>query len=169
MARTSLLLSLLVSFLITLSSFQVQAQDAPLFVQGGLEDATVTDDTYNSGGSITVNGFNIQIPKNMLVQFPAAWVPWKEFVAEKQSMLGYEINVWHLPQPPTTIVNCDRSWETSSTVVRLPLRSSLTSSSKDSPVASLNRSTSPRAAYRSPTDQKCASVIPMESSLLETR
>ncbi|KAH5326900.1 hypothetical protein HBI39_116540 [Parastagonospora nodorum] len=72
---------------------QVFGQDAPLFVQGGFEDATAVDDTYNSGGTITVNGFNIQVPKNLQVQFPAAWVPWKDFTAEKASMLGYEINV----------------------------------------------------------------------------
>jgi hypothetical protein len=69
------------------------AQDAPLFVQGGLEDATAVDDSYNSGGTIMVNGFSVQVPKNLQVQFPAAWVPWKDFAADKASMLGYEINV----------------------------------------------------------------------------
>lgn len=44
---------------------------APLFIQGGLEDAVVDDETvYNSGGTITVNGFEIIVPKNLLVQFP---------------------------------------------------------------------------------------------------
>lgn len=70
-----------------------QAQDAPLFLQGGLEGALANDDTYNTGGSISINGFDIQVPKNLLVQFPAAWVPWKDFVADKESMIGYEINV----------------------------------------------------------------------------
>ncbi|PVI06719.1 hypothetical protein DM02DRAFT_513957 [Periconia macrospinosa] len=93
MARLSLLFSLFVSVFIAITFPRAYAQDAPLFVQGGLEDAIATDDTYNSGGSITVNGFNVQVPKNMLVQFPAAWVPWKDFVAEKDSMLGYEVNV----------------------------------------------------------------------------
>ncbi|KAH7313837.1 hypothetical protein B0I35DRAFT_480487 [Stachybotrys elegans] len=69
------------------------AQDAPLFIQGGLEDAVATDDTYNSGGTITVNGFQILVPKNLLVQFPAANVPFKDFAAEKASMIGYETNV----------------------------------------------------------------------------
>jgi hypothetical protein len=76
------------------------AQDAPLFVQGGLEDAAAVDASYNSGGTITVNGFNVEIPKNLQVQFPAAWVPWKDFAADKASMLGYEINVY---------VSCPRS------------------------------------------------------------
>lgn len=95
MARLSLIVSLLVSLFVSTILPQAFAQDAPLFVQGGLEDATAADDTYNSGGSITVNGFNVQVPKNMLVQFPAAWVPWKDFVAEKGFMLGYEVNVCH--------------------------------------------------------------------------
>ncbi|KAI8635382.1 hypothetical protein F5Y19DRAFT_9916 [Xylariaceae sp. FL1651] len=72
---------------------KVYGQDAPLFVQGALDDATAFDDTYNTGGTITVAGFNITVPKNMLVQFPAAYVPWKDFVEDKDSMLGYETNV----------------------------------------------------------------------------
>lgn len=69
------------------------AQDSPLFIQGGLEGATASDNSYNTGGSISVNGFDIEIPKNLQVQFPAAWVPWKDFVADVDSMLGYEVNV----------------------------------------------------------------------------
>ncbi|KAH7038393.1 uncharacterized protein B0I36DRAFT_284571 [Microdochium trichocladiopsis] len=69
------------------------AQDAPLFIQGGLEGAGATDDSYNSGGVITVNGFAISVPKNLLVQFPAAYVPFKDFAADQASMLGYEVNV----------------------------------------------------------------------------
>ncbi|TGJ84304.1 hypothetical protein E0Z10_g4464 [Xylaria hypoxylon] len=68
-------------------------QDAPLFVQGSLEDATAFDDTFNSGGTISVAGFNITVPKNMQVQFPAAYVPWKDFAQDKDSMVGYETNV----------------------------------------------------------------------------
>lgn len=69
----------------------VLAQDAPVFVQGGLEDATVDDaSVYNSGGTITVNGFNMAVPKNLLVQFPAAWVPWKDFAESKADYVGFE-------------------------------------------------------------------------------
>jgi hypothetical protein len=96
------------------------AQDAPLFIQGGLEDATAVDDSYNSGGTITVNGFNVQVPKNLQVQFPAAWVAWKDFTAEKASMLGYEINVPfpRLPSDTTRhILMQNRSSVTLSTVV----------------------------------------------------
>ncbi|KXJ86525.1 hypothetical protein Micbo1qcDRAFT_219067, partial [Microdochium bolleyi] len=66
---------------------------APLFIQGGLESAVATDDTYNSGGTIVVNGFVVSVPTNLLVQFPAANVPFKDFAADQASMLGYEVNV----------------------------------------------------------------------------
>lgn len=68
-------------------------QDAPLFVQGGLDDATAFDASYNTGGTISVGGFNITVPTNLQVQFPAAYVPWKDFVADKDAMLGYETSV----------------------------------------------------------------------------
>lgn len=68
----------------------VLAQDAPLWIQGSLEDGSVADETFNSGGSITVNGFTMNVPKNLLVQFPAAWVPWRDFVASKSEFLGFE-------------------------------------------------------------------------------
>jgi hypothetical protein len=72
----------------------VAAQEAPLWVQGGFEDATVTDDTYNSGGVIVVNGFTMNVPQNLLVQFPAAWVPWKDFAASRSDFLGFETLVF---------------------------------------------------------------------------
>ncbi|KAI0022962.1 hypothetical protein F4780DRAFT_121032 [Xylariomycetidae sp. FL0641] len=72
---------------------RVVSQDAPLFIQGGLDDATAFDSSYNTGGTISVNGFNVTVPKNMLVEFPAAWVPWKDFVEDKDAMIGYETNV----------------------------------------------------------------------------
>ncbi|PSN63261.1 hypothetical protein BS50DRAFT_648762 [Corynespora cassiicola Philippines] len=93
MTRLSFLSALILGIQLIFFIPRVFSQDAPLFVQGALEDATATDDTYNTGGTIIVNGFSIQIPKNMLVQFPAAWVPWKDFVAQKDSMIGYETNV----------------------------------------------------------------------------
>lgn len=68
----------------------VLGQDAPLWVQGALEDATVSGNAFNSGGAIAVDGFTMNIPENLLVQFPAAWVPWKDFVASKSDFLGFE-------------------------------------------------------------------------------
>lgn len=73
-----------------LLALRVSAQDYPLWVQGAFEDAMVTDDTYNSGGVLIVNGFTMSVPKNVLVQFPAAWVPFPEFVARKGDFIGYE-------------------------------------------------------------------------------
>lgn len=75
--------------LLTQLSF-VRAQDAPLWIQGSFEDGSVADETFNSGGSITVNGFTMNVPQNLLVQFPAAWVPWRDFVASKADFLGFE-------------------------------------------------------------------------------
>ncbi|KAF2965157.1 hypothetical protein GQX73_g8432 [Xylaria multiplex] len=78
--------------LMTLFS-RAYGQDAPLFVQGALQDATAFDDTFNTGGTISVGGFNITVPRNMQVEFPAAYVPWKDFAEDKDSMIGYETNV----------------------------------------------------------------------------
>lgn len=52
-----------------------------------------TDATkFNSGGTLNVNGWTITIPDNLQVNFPAAFVPWKDFAADK-SYIGYEISV----------------------------------------------------------------------------
>ncbi|KAK5651794.1 hypothetical protein OQA88_11661 [Cercophora sp. LCS_1] len=67
--------------------------DVPVFLDGALIDATADDDSYNTGGTISVNGWNVTVPKNMLVTFPAAFVPWKDFVADKAAVLGFEVNV----------------------------------------------------------------------------
>lgn len=68
----------------------VVAQDVPLRIQGGLEDAIATDSSFNMGGTIVVNGFTMNTPTSLLVQLPAAWVPWKTSVASKSEFLGYE-------------------------------------------------------------------------------
>ena len=71
----------------------VVGTDVPILLDGALVDATATDDSYNTGGTISVNGWTIIVPKNMLVTFPAAFVPWKDFVAGKASVIGFEVNV----------------------------------------------------------------------------
>jgi hypothetical protein len=71
----------------------VFAQDAGLLTHAGIEGAQANDDTYNSGGFIQVGGFNITVPRNMLVAFPAAYVPFKDFAADIDSMIGYEVEV----------------------------------------------------------------------------
>ena len=52
---------------------------------------------YNTGGKVSVGGLSITIPKNLQVQFPAAWVPWKDFVTGGYS--GYEISVSQIAIP----------------------------------------------------------------------
>lgn len=82
------LLSLVFSLL--LLTLPAAAQDSFLWIDGALEDVLATDDTYNTGGVIVVNGQNMTVPKNVLVQFPSAWVPFKEFAANKEDFIGFE-------------------------------------------------------------------------------
>lgn len=66
------------------------AQTALQFTADGLLDtATTSGDEFNSGGSMTVNGYTITVPKNFMVEFPARWVPWKDFAAG--SFTGLEV------------------------------------------------------------------------------
>lgn len=53
--------------------------------------ATADSTAFNTGGKVSVGGLDITIPKNLQIQFPAAWVPFKEFVAGGYS--GSEISV----------------------------------------------------------------------------
>ncbi|KAJ4379942.1 hypothetical protein N0V85_008808 [Neurospora sp. IMI 360204] len=69
------------------------SQDVPFDVDGGLEGCTITDTTYNSGGTISVAGWTIKVPKNTQVGFPAAWVPWRDFCADIAFMRGFEVTV----------------------------------------------------------------------------
>lgn len=61
--------------------------------ESDLCSATVNDDSFNSGGIISVNGWDVIVPENMLVTFPNAFIPWPEFVAEKDTFIGFEVNV----------------------------------------------------------------------------
>ncbi|KAM7210458.1 hypothetical protein V8F06_014160 [Rhypophila decipiens] len=87
---TFLTLALNLLLFIPIANGQNVGDDHPIWVQGALEGATAADNTYNTGGTITVNGFTMNVPKNLLVQFPAAWVPWKDFVGNKTNFLGFE-------------------------------------------------------------------------------
>lgn len=40
-----------------------------------------------------VNGWTVIVPANMLVTFPNAFIPWPEFVAQKDKFIGFEVNV----------------------------------------------------------------------------
>ncbi|KAI6599447.1 hypothetical protein MCOR06_001237 [Pyricularia oryzae] len=59
---------------LALSPF-VGAQDVPLLLTGGFEGATADDDSFNTGGFVTVLGQKVTVPKNLQVAFPATFVP----------------------------------------------------------------------------------------------
>ncbi|KAK7985223.1 hypothetical protein PG988_002845, partial [Apiospora saccharicola] len=74
----------------------VLAQDVGFDLDGTIDSATTADNTlYNSGGSISVNGFTVTVPNNLQVGFPATWVPWRDFVnAWKDGKFpGFEVSV----------------------------------------------------------------------------
>ncbi|KAK7914451.1 hypothetical protein PG985_012154 [Apiospora marii] len=74
----------------------VLAQDVGFDLDGTIDSATTADDTlFNSGGSISVNGFTVTVPKNLQVGFPASWVPWKDFVSawKDGKFPGFEVSV----------------------------------------------------------------------------
>jgi hypothetical protein len=67
-----------------------QATVEPFILDGRLDSATASDGTYNSGGTISVNGYSVTIPQNLQVQFPAAYSPFKEFASG--SFVGHEVS-----------------------------------------------------------------------------
>ncbi|XMA18348.1 hypothetical protein WAI453_011139 [Rhynchosporium graminicola] len=67
-------------FLIVTFVQLVLSQVQPFTVTGFLDSASSKSGTgINRGGAITVSGFNIVIPENLLVELPAAFVPFAEF------------------------------------------------------------------------------------------
>lgn len=48
---------------------------------------------FNSGGSLIVGGTSITIPENLQVQFPATFVPYRDFAANINQYNGFEVNV----------------------------------------------------------------------------
>ncbi|KAI1872744.1 uncharacterized protein JN550_003618 [Neoarthrinium moseri] len=84
---------LLVPFLLLIGA--CQAADVGFALDGAIEGATATDTSFNTGGTISVNGWTATVPKNLQVGFPVAWVPWKDFVASYQAgqFAGYQVSV----------------------------------------------------------------------------
>ncbi|KAK8016147.1 hypothetical protein PG993_014336 [Apiospora rasikravindrae] len=87
-----------VTFWLTLSLFALGflAQDVGFDLDGAIDAATTADDTlFNSGGTISVNGFAVTVPKNIQVGFPASWVPWRDFVTawKDGKFPGFEVSV----------------------------------------------------------------------------
>lgn len=64
-----------------------------LFAPRGHSECSVSadNDDFNTGGSTTVSGVSITIPKNLQFQLPAAFLPFEE-VAEGD-YIGYEVLV----------------------------------------------------------------------------
>lgn len=58
-----------------------------------IRSISADSDSFNTGGSISVLGHKITVPSNLIVQFPAAWVSYKDFAAAKPDVLGYEVSV----------------------------------------------------------------------------
>lgn len=46
---------------------------------------------YNSGGSIRINNFDIEVPQNLIVQFPVVWAPFRELCDAEA--FGFETSV----------------------------------------------------------------------------
>ncbi|KAJ9656092.1 hypothetical protein H2201_008643 [Coniosporium apollinis] len=99
-----MLFSYLVPFCITwlwLGLSQAQAvADTPFTINGYLDGLSVNTPTkFNSGGFIDVDGYHIRVPDNLLVNFPAAFVPWSNLFATgaPKAFLGqgrYQVNVF---------------------------------------------------------------------------
>ncbi|KAH7067597.1 hypothetical protein BKA63DRAFT_424092 [Paraphoma chrysanthemicola] len=62
----------------------------PFLVTGGLDGCSAGSE-FNSGGSVQVNGFNIQVPKNLIVQFPTVFAPFKDLCGAGAA--GFETTV----------------------------------------------------------------------------
>lgn len=73
------------------------AEVIPFTLDGALDSATADSDEYNTGGTISVNGVSVKVPKNLQFQFPAAWVGMKEIAGGKFN--GHELTVSEYPDP----------------------------------------------------------------------
>jgi hypothetical protein len=57
-----------------------------------LYNVTAATADYSSGGKISVNGYTITVPNNLIVQFPAAWVPFKKLADGSFTGNGVSVN-----------------------------------------------------------------------------
>jgi hypothetical protein len=69
-----------------------QAIPHPLEEDGILDSISLSGSSFNAGGTISVNGRIITVPENLLVQFPAAWVPFKTLA--QGSFTGNEVSIF---------------------------------------------------------------------------
>ncbi|CRK19615.1 hypothetical protein BN1723_011942 [Verticillium longisporum] len=78
---------------VTFSVLGVNAQDVPFTYNGAFEGATASSTDFNSGGTIRVSGHSVTVPKNLQIQFPAAWVGFKDFAGGSAAFDEYEVEV----------------------------------------------------------------------------
>ncbi|KAI4954319.1 hypothetical protein J4E91_002031 [Alternaria rosae] len=84
--------SRLASFLVLASTGLAQLPNIqPFTVTGSLDGCNAKSTDYNSGGSISVNNWNIEVPQNLIVQFPVVWAPFRELC--DAGALGFETTV----------------------------------------------------------------------------
>ncbi|KAH8660807.1 hypothetical protein BGZ60DRAFT_530812 [Tricladium varicosporioides] len=70
------------------------AQVLPFTVTGYLESASANAGTdVRRGGSVTISGFTIKIPDNLLVEFPALMVPFAEFTGGNRGVPFNEVSI----------------------------------------------------------------------------
>jgi hypothetical protein len=126
------MITILSLFLFVLGALAV---DVPIFLTGALIDATATDDSYNTGGTISVNGWVVNVPKNMIVTFPAAYVPWKDFVANKTAVMGFEVTVSTIrkSRQEASVRRVVLTWFRFKAILSMEIPSQPRSSSKSSP------------------------------------
>ncbi|KAL1606312.1 hypothetical protein SLS60_003714 [Paraconiothyrium brasiliense] len=65
---------------------------SPLSVVGAFGSCSVDSTDFNSGGTITVDEWNIKVPKNLLVQFPTIWTPFRKLC--EAGVGGYEVTIF---------------------------------------------------------------------------
>lgn len=63
----------------------------PFTLDGALDSAKADSGDFNTGGTISVNGVSVKIPKNLQFQFPAAWVGFKKIASG--GFTGNEVSV----------------------------------------------------------------------------
>ncbi|KXH57308.1 hypothetical protein CSAL01_04334 [Colletotrichum salicis] len=78
---------------LSFTSVQAQVADYPFDINGAFEGASATTTDFNTGGTFRCNGHAITVPKNLQVTFPAAFIPYREFVGSSGGYTGYNCEV----------------------------------------------------------------------------
>ncbi|CAI6341184.1 unnamed protein product [Periconia digitata] len=80
---------------LSLASLSYAATPIPnsygMLLTGTLDGCNTDSTEFNTGGSVLVDGWNVQVPKNLIVQFPVVWVPFGKLCGA--GVGGYEVTV----------------------------------------------------------------------------